>query len=129
MLGRLFRQFIAFAGVGVVASLAHYAVLGVLVEAAAMRASLAALIGFTVGGVVSYLLNRRFTFDSARSHGAAVPRFALVAAVAFVLTGLLMEAFTARLGLHWLPAQVVTTLIVLIWTFAGNRFWTFRDAA
>jgi putative flippase GtrA len=128
MLGRLFRQFIAFAGVGVVASLAHYAVLGVLVEAAGMRASLAALIGFTVGGIVSYLLNRRYTFDSARSHGAAVPRFALVAAVAFVLTGLLMEAFTTHLGLHWLVAQVVTTLIVLIWTFAGNRFWTFRDA-
>ncbi|ALK08666.1 GtrA family protein [Blastochloris viridis] len=128
MLGRLLRQFIAFAGVGVVASIAHYAVLAVLVEGAAVRASLAALAGFTVGGIVSYLLNRRYTFDSARSHGAAVPRFALVAAGAFVLTGLLMEAFTAHFGLHWLVAQVITTLIVLIWTFVGNRFWTFRDA-
>ncbi|KAA5602576.1 GtrA family protein [Blastochloris sulfoviridis] len=129
MLKRLARQFAAFCGVGVIATAAHYAVLAVLVEAGGVRASLAALIGFTVGGVVSYVLNRRFTFDSARSHAAAVPRFALVAGVAFVLTGILMEVLTTRAGLHWLVAQVITTGIVLVWTFLGNRFWTFRDAA
>ncbi|NJL08156.1 MAG: GtrA family protein [Methylacidiphilales bacterium] len=128
MLVRLGRQFAAFSGVGVVATAAHYAVLALLVEAASLRASLAALIGFTVGGVVSYVLNRRWTFDSARSHAAAVPRFALVAGVAFVLTGLLMEALTVRAGLHWFAAQIITTGIVLIWNFLGNRFWTFRDA-
>lgn len=121
----LARQFVAFFGVGLVAAVAHYGVLAVLVEAFAVRASLAALAGFVVGGVVSYVLNRRWTFDSDREHGAAIPRFAAVAAVAFGLTGLLMELLSVRWGLHWLPAQVITTGVVLVWTFLAHRFWTF----
>lgn len=124
----LARQFSSFFGVGLLAAVAHYGVLAALVELLGMRASLAALVGFVAGGVVSYVLNRRWTFDSARSHAAAVPRFFAVAAVAFVLTGLLMELLSVRLGLHWLPAQIATTGVVLVWTFLANRFWTFHDA-
>ena len=128
MLKRLLAQFLAYSGTGVLAAVAHYGVLGVLVEAFAVRPSLAALAGFVAGGIVSYFFNRRWTFDSARSHTAAVPRFAIVAAVAFVLTGLLMEVLTARVGLHWLLAQLVTTAVTLVWTFFANRLWTFADA-
>ena len=128
MLKRLLAQFTAYTGAGILAAVAHYGLLGVLVEAFAVRASLAALAGFVAGGIVSYWFNRRWTFDSARSHTAAVPRFAIVASVAFVLTGLLMELLTARVGLHWLPAQLLTTGVTLVWTFFANRFWTFSDA-
>ena len=38
-----------------------------------------------------------------------------------------MWLLAAKLGLHYLLAQLVTTGLVLVWTFAGNRFWTFAD--
>jgi putative flippase GtrA len=51
-----------------------------------------------------------------------------VALVGFGLTGVLMHAFTRVLGAPYLPAQVVTTGIVLLWSFAAHRIWTFRAA-
>ena len=86
----------------------------------------AALTGFCVGGILSYVLNRRHTFGSERPHGEAAWRFALVAGVAFVLTWLFMRLFVETWHAPYLPAQMVTTVLVMAWTFAANRFWTFR---
>ena len=122
-------QFLRYASVGVAAFVVHYATLIGLVETHTLSPDLAALGGFITGGIVSYILNRRFTFDSDHSHAVAGPRFAITAAVGFVLTYLLMHGMTERLGIHYLIAQLITTGIVLIWTFLGNRFWTFRDPA
>jgi len=52
--------------VGVAASLAHYSVLIALVEGARWAPVPATLIGYVVGGVVSYALNRQHTFASDR---------------------------------------------------------------
>jgi putative flippase GtrA len=119
------RQLSTYALVGVVASLAHYAVLIALVEGAAFDPVLAALCGYVVGGVVSYLLNRRHTFASDRPHEEASWRFALVATLGFCLTYALMGVFVRRLGLPYLPAQLATTVAIMFVTFATNRRWTF----
>jgi putative flippase GtrA len=122
----LHRRFIVFATVGGFASVAHYGVLIALVESQAMGPVAATLCGFVAGGVVSYVLNRRHTFRSDRPHRAAVPRFAVIAGVGFALTGALMALLNGRLGIPYLAAQLVTTGIVLLWTFSANRWWTFR---
>lgn len=127
-LRRLTRQLTTFAGVGVLAAVGHYGTLIGLVELAGTAAVPATLAGFVVGGVISYGLNRRHTFASDRPHGEATWRFALVAAVGFVLTGLFMHLFVDRWSAPYLPAQVVTTGLVLVWTFIANKLWTFRPA-
>jgi putative flippase GtrA len=38
-----------------------------------------------------------------------------------------MAAFTRGLGAPYLPAQLVTTGIVLFWTFIANKLWTFSE--
>jgi putative flippase GtrA len=35
--------------------------------------------------------------------------------------------FTAWMDIHYVLAQLITTGIVLVWTFFANRFWTFGD--
>ncbi|MBI1869049.1 MAG: GtrA family protein [Methylocystis sp.] len=122
------RQFTVFALVGVVATLIHYAALITLVEALAWRAVPATLCGYVAGGIVSYILNRRHTFDSDRPHEEAGWRFALVAFVGFCLTYGFMHVFVDRLGAPYLPAQIVTTGVVLFWSFLANRRWTFGAA-
>ena len=125
----LTRQFTAFFGVGVLAAVVHYGVLIGLVEGAAVDPVPATLMGYVAGGLVSYGLNRRLTYASDRPHGEAGWRFAVVAAVGFVLTWGFMHAFTRWLGAPYLPAQVVTTGIVLFWSFLAHKLWTFRGGA
>jgi len=119
------RQFARYAGVGLVATAVHYAVLVGLVESGAAKPLPATLAGYIAGGVVSYGLNRRLTFASDRPHGEAAWRFALVAASGFAWTAALMWGLVDRLGADYLPAQAATTLVVLFWGFAANRLWTF----
>ena len=121
----LFRQFLSFFGVGLVAAIVHYGTLIGGVEAIGLRPVPATLAGYVLGGVVSYGLNRRHTYTSDRSHAEAGWRFAAVAGVGFLLTYGFMHAFVERLGLAYLPMQVVTTGIVLVWSFFAHKFWTF----
>jgi putative flippase GtrA len=122
------RQLSTYALVGVVATLAHYAVLIALVEVLLWRAVPAALCGYVIGGVVSYVLNRRHTFASDRPHRQATWRFALVALLGFCLTYGFMSLFVDRLGAPYLPAQMVTTVLVMFVSFGLNRVWTFGAA-
>ncbi len=123
----LLRQFGAFFGVGLAAATVHYGLLVALVEGAGIGPVPATLAGYVAGGVVSYGLNRRLTYASSRSHAQAGWRFAVVAGVGFLLTGAFMHAFTARLAVPYLPAQVVTTGIVLFWSFLAHKVWTFGE--
>jgi putative flippase GtrA len=118
-------QFTTFFVVGLVAAVVHFGLLISLVEGYRLDPIKATLVGYVAGGVVSYLLNRRHTYRSERPHEEAGWRFALVALVGFGLTWMLMALLVRELGAPYLPAQVVTTGIVLIWSFAANKFWTF----
>lgn len=126
-LAHFFRQFVAFFGVGVVAAIIHYSLLIGLVEIFFYDPVSATLAGYVVGGIVSYVLNRVYTYEAGRSVFEAGWRFALVAAVGFVLTWLLMAIFTRWMNWHYLAAQIVTTGIVLIWSFLAHKYWSFRD--
>ena len=123
----LIRQIFSFAGVGLTATSAHFATLALLVEADLFGPVVSSGFGFLVGGIVSYLLNHRFTFESSRTHAGSAPRFAVVAGVAFLLNGALMNVFVHELDLFYLLAQALTTAITMIWTFTGYRIWAFAD--
>lgn len=122
------RQLSTYALVGVAASLAHYSVLIGLKEGLDFRPVQATLIGYVVGGLVSYRLNRRHTFACQRPHREATWRFALVAFLGFCVTYVLMSLFVERFGAPYLPAQFVTTILAMFVTYFANRLWTFAAA-
>lgn len=122
----LARQFITFAGVGVIGTLAHYSILLALVEWAGLTAVAGSAIGFVAGALVNYSLNYKYTFRSSASHGVALPKFMTVAAVGFCLNVLFMMTGTRWLHLHYLVVQVLATGAVLFWGFAANSLWTFK---
>ncbi|GGC82582.1 GtrA family protein [Chelatococcus reniformis] len=119
------REMRLFVVVGLVAAAAHYGTLIGLVERGGWGPVPATLAGYLAGGAISYVLNRRLTWQSERPHAEATWRFALVAAVGFALTGVFMYVLTERLDLPYLPAQVATTGVVLVWSFLANKLWTF----
>jgi putative flippase GtrA len=122
---RISRQFAAFFGVGVMAAAVHYGLLILLVEGGGFHPVPATLAGYVAGGLISYALNRKHTYGSSRPHREATWRFAVVAFIGFLLTWLLMHVLTVWLSGPYLPAQVVTTGVVMLWSFVAHRIWTF----
>ena len=120
--GATFGRFLV---VGGISTSVHYLVLAAVVELLGRSAVFGSGVGFAVGAVVSYLLNRRHTFRSDAPHAQAVLRFVLVLAVGLGLNLLLMQLFTARWGWPYLLAQMLTTGLVLFWHFAGHALWSF----
>ncbi|MFG1429473.1 GtrA family protein [Xanthobacter sp. V2C-8] len=125
----LLAQIASFAWVGILATGAHFATLALVVERGIAGPVVASTLGAVVGAVVSYVLNRAFTFESTRSHAGAVPRFMVVALVSFILNGALMDLLVHRLGVYYLLAQVITTAVTMLWTFSGYRVWAFAHRA
>lgn len=124
-LPRLIRQFAAFVGVGALATALDYAVFFVGFQLVGLNPVPAALVGYAVGGALSYLLNRAHVFETARSHRAAIIRFLGVMGVGFLLTGYAMSVFTQGFDLSPLFARILTYGVVLMFNFIAHRFFTF----
>ena len=117
-------KFFCFALVGVVGTAAHYLLLYQLVESYAVLPVTASGCGAIAGLIVNYLLNYILTFKSQQSHLRAFPKFAVIAGIGFSLNMVFMTLLTPLF--YYLYAQIMTTLLVLVWNFLGNSLWTFR---
>jgi putative flippase GtrA len=113
-----------YAAVGAVATLAHYALLALLVELAGWPAPLAAGAGAALGAQVGFVGNRWFTFGHQGRWLPAWWRFQLTALLGG-LTSMAVVAAGTVLGLHYLLAQAAATLLVLVLTYAINKRWAF----
>lgn len=85
-------------------------------------------LAFLLAVIHNYLLNRFWTFES-HTHQVTAEflRFFLVSLGGLVLTQVLMWFFVSLLGLWYMLAKALTSVIVLIWNFGLNKFWTFRQ--
>ena len=119
-------RFFHFAGVGAISAVGHYGLLIALVEAYSVAAVPASAAGALLGAIVNYSLNYRYTFRSTVPHGPAIGKFAIVATTGLILNSVFMWIGVDLLGIHYLLAQVITTALVLVWSYCGNRFWTFN---
>jgi putative flippase GtrA len=117
-------KFIIFASVGVIGTSAHYLLLYQLVESYAVNAVTASGYGAVAGMCVNYGLNYVLTFNSQQSHLRTFPKFAVIAGIGFGMNMGLMTLLTAQF--YYLYAQILTTVLVLIWNFLGNSLWTFK---
>jgi putative flippase GtrA len=121
----LMEQFLRFCGVGVLAAIGHYGVYIGLVKGIGTPPVPASLVAYLVGGTISYLFSYRWVFASEKDHRVAVAQFVAVAGVGFGLTGICMAVLTGPLSVHWLLAQMLTSGVVMFWSFAANKLWTF----
>lgn len=122
-----FSQVISYGWIGIVTAIAHYGVLVGLVELGGISPVPATLAGYLVGAVVSYTLNRHFTFSTQRSHVEAGWRFLAIAGLGFAATWGLMTVFVNWLRWPYLPMQIITTLLVMAVSFTGHKFWSFAE--
>lgn len=119
------RQFLRFLLVGGSATLLQYLLLVLLVEWGGWPATPSSAVAYASAAVLNYGFNYYWTFASQRAHGQAAQRFAAVALVGLGLNSAIMFGLVDGLSWHYVLAQVIATITVLLWNFLAHRAWTF----
>jgi putative flippase GtrA len=121
----MFVQLIKYGTAGAVGTAVQFAILVGLVEFFRSNAVLASTLGAVAGGVVNYVLNYEFTFQSRRPHADSLLKYLMVSVAGLALNALVLTAGISVLGLHYFGAQLFATAVVFCAAFAVNRAWTF----
>jgi putative flippase GtrA len=119
-------QFIKFGIVGVSNTLLTFIVYTLLLKVFGVWYIAASAIGFTIGAVNGFVLNRRWTFAGHVGDALTPVRWAIVQGGGLGINLLLLYVFVHDAGLDKLLAQAFATVVVTITTFMINRAWTFR---
>jgi putative flippase GtrA len=119
-------QFVKFGTVGVSNTLLTFLVYTLLLKVFGVWYLAASAIGFAVGAVNGFLLNRRWTFRGHVGDALTPLRWTVVQTSGLGLNEALLYMWVAGVGLDKLVAQAFATGIVTIVTFLANRAWTFR---
>ncbi len=127
----LLRQFLRFAAVGLSGTAVQYLTLYFAHDTLALlSAQNASGIGYLLGSVVNYVLNYFFTFGSSKSHSEAASKYFSILAVGWCINYTLMGMVPQHLiwgerWNHWIT-QLFSTGVVLLWNFAGSKWWAFK---
>lgn len=119
-------QFVKFGIVGISNTLLTFAVYTVLLKVFGVWYLAASAIGFVVGAVNGFLLNRRWTFAGHVGDALTPVRWGLVQGCGLALNEGLLYLFVDDAGIEKLLSQAFATVVVTIATFLVNRAWTFR---
>jgi putative flippase GtrA len=122
----LLIQFLKFGIVGISNTLLTFAVYTLLLKGFGVWYIAASAIGFVVGAVNGFLLNRRWTFSGHVGDAFTPVRWGIVQGCGLGLNLGLLYLFVHDAGLDKLLAQAFATAIVTVLTFLANRAWTFR---
>jgi putative flippase GtrA len=126
----LFVQFLKFLLVGILNTTIQYVVFWILLSVAGINYLLASVLGYCLGMINSYVMNRRWTFASKNpqvlSEGMkfiAVNLLALGTNMALLFFLVSLEHFRPQMAQLWAIAGSVAV------NFALNRIWTFVPAS
>ena len=123
---RLMCQFLNFSLVGIPTTVLHYAILIGLVESWQVDPIIATTAGFSAAALLSYVLNRRYTFDIRPMFARGLVRYYAILFVGLLLNAIIVGGLM-KAGAVYLFAQVVATGLVLVWNFLSARFVVFRS--
>lgn len=110
------ERFSRFALVGGLATLVHFGIMMLLVEAG-IAPLLSTATGALLGALASYILQRRFAFRSRRAHGDCLPGYVLASLVFLLGNVVLFTAFQTALQFSPLVAQTLTTALMALLSY------------
>lgn len=121
----LFLKFMKYSFVGCISTLIYFISVFVLVELCVMDPLMSSAISFCFMTFFSFLLNKKYTFDSDFSHKKLV-RFVMVSSIGFLLNYLIMYTFVQVFSYHYSIGEIVTIIIIPMVNFTLNNYWTFK---
>jgi putative flippase GtrA len=141
-------RFLRFALVGTMGALVDFGTFNLLVNLAHLPAVNASVISFTAAVISNFLWNRFWTYPDSRSKRVThqVVQFGLISVIGLgIRTPLFawMEKILVRFFAGIVPkgfmvsnvflghnfALAVAIVVVMMWNFFANRFWTYNDVS
>ena len=123
------QRFVRFGAVGVIATLVHIVVFCVLAEAFYVPPVVAAAPSFVLATLVSYGLNRIWTFSSHGDHRAQLIKYFVVALLGLALNMAITYVVVDILHQWYGIALFLVVSVLPILTYSLNHRWTFARAS
>lgn len=123
-----FSQFIKFCFTGVINTLITLSLFYILTYKFKIFYLLANVISYIAGMINSYIMNRKWVFKSDNSVIKSSAKFLVINLLSLGLSTLLLHAFVKNLNLNKMLSQIITTGMVMIINYFGNKLWTFRKS-
>lgn len=120
-----FKQFVTYAAVGLIGTIAHYIILISLVELLDIPPVIATTSGFITGALINYVLNYKYTFRSQNKHLDTFSKFITTAILGGTINSMIMYIGTLITMANYIVVQILATGIVLLLNFFINKHWTF----
>jgi putative flippase GtrA len=126
------NTFIRFLLIGIVNTCVGISVILTLLNVVGFSYWLSTLLGNCIGAIVSYVLNKKFTFKSTVKNRKGVPIFALVIIGSYLISyqlgyKLIHDYKVIDFGLYKEELSVLlATVIYAILNYLGQRFLTFK---
>jgi len=113
--------------VGVATTLVHFVVLSVCFRVLGYAIVPSTIMAFFIAVVFSYLMSYRFTFRSTQMHRSSVPKFLLSVGLGFSWNVGLMYLLVEHIGIDYVFAFLLTTMVVMVNNFILTKFWVFKS--
>jgi putative flippase GtrA len=95
-------------------------------EVVKLQKYVANAIGFTVAATTNYVLNRIWTFNSHNPQIALeFSRFFLIALIGLAINSAIIWMMNEKFRVNFYLSKLVATLIVTLWNFMINAYFTF----
>lgn len=128
------RQLIKFGVVGTIGAIVDFGTLFVLKEFFGLNLYVANTISVSAAICSNFLWNSLWTFRGSyrgRRRHRFLP-FVIVSVIGLGINQVILyvtHEFTGLEGLQYgyLVAKVAATIVVMMWNFAANKYWTFRE--
>lgn len=120
-------KFFRYGVVGTLGTLIDVVTLFILVEFLHFNLFTAVTLSFILAATNNFIWNKIWTFKNKNlNYHHQYIKFILVSLVGLALTLILMFVLNKVFQIFYLVAKLITSLIVLIWNYLGNRNWTFK---
>lgn len=105
-----------FLGYAIIVSLIY---IGVLPE-------VSNFLGYACGLVLSYILNKKYCFESNDRHSVAVPKYMISMGICYLLNMLVLLVVYRFYGIDVYVSQFFASCVYVIFGYFLNRNWVFR---
>lgn len=120
-------QFVRFLFVGTFNTALGYAIIFFCMYAIELSAIISNLIGYGVGLISSYILNRFFTFRSKADSRSEVVRFIIVFLVSYLSNLAFLVLFINFLHVHEGVSQIFAGIVYVGVSYLLNKYYVFSN--
>lgn len=120
------KQFFRFLTVGVFNTVLGYCVIFACMYLAKMSPEVSNIAGYAVGLIASYVLNRKYTFNSKQNRRGEITRFLAVFTLSYTLNFVVLIVLIHKFGIHEGVSQIFSGFIYVISSYFMNKFYVFN---